>query len=189
MENLNITMYEVNPGSPDTSYMYLKITNDPSISGSLMPATGTMLDQALIDVIEQWILDGAPLGVPNDATSGGSSGPTYPVGSWMYVWTESLQVCTMCHSQTPSSPRCDNELDCPPKDIVLTADNYNGVVDGDIVEPYDLGGSDLWEMVTESDPDDRMPFGMPPLSQSQLNIIRDWIQDGAPFCPAGEVCP
>ena len=180
-------MLEIDPGSPDTSYMYLKITDDPTILGGFMPATGTMLDQALIDVIQQWIIDGAPLGVPSDADAGGSTGPTYPVGSWMYVWTESLQVCTLCHSLTPSSPFCDDG-GCPPKGVVLTSDNYSGVV-GDVVEPFDLDSSEMWERITDNDPDDRMPFGMPPLSQSQINIIRDWIQDGAPFCPAGEVCP
>jgi len=154
-----------------------------------MPATGIPLEQALIDVIEQWILDGAPLGVPSDADSGGTPDPEFPVGSWMYVWTESLQVCTLCHSPTPSSPRCGSDFDCPPKDIVLTADNYFGVVDGDTVEPFDLDGSKLWERVTETDPDKRMPFGLDPLSNRQLTIIRDWILDGAPFCPTGAVCP
>jgi len=181
-------MLEIDPGSPENSYLYLKITNDPSISGSFMPATGTMLDPALIAVIEQWILDGAPLGDPADATSGGSTGPAYPVGSWMYVWSESLQVCTICHSQTPSSPRCGDDFDCPPKDVILTSDNYGGVV-GDVVEPFDLGSSDLWDRVTDNDPDKRMPYGMPALSQSQLDIIRAWILDGAPFCPDDEVCP
>ena len=181
-------MLEIDPGSPETSYMYLKITNDPSITGSFMPATGTMLDQALIDVIRQWITDGAPLGVPSDADAGGSTGPTYPVGSWMYVWTEAFQVCTLCHSLTPSSPRCDGELDCPPKGVILTSDNYSGVV-GDVVEPGDLDASKLWGRVIDSDPDKRMPFGLDPLTQTQLDIIKAWILDGAPFCPTGEVCP
>jgi len=154
-----------------------------------MPATGIPLDPALIDVIERWILDGAPLGDPTDADSGGSSGPSFPVGSWMHVWSESLQICTICHSRTPSSPRCGVDLDCPPKGVVLTADNYFDVVDREIVEPFDLDGSDLWERVTEDDPDKRMPFGLDPLSSSQLSIIRDWIMDGAPFCPDNQVCP
>ena len=182
------SMLEVDPGSPDTSYMFWKITGNSGISGVRMPATGIPLDQALIDVIEQWILDGAPLGVPSDATSGGTAS-TYPVGSWMYVWSESLQVCTICHSRTPSSPRCINELDCPPKDVILTSDNYSGVVDDDEVEPYDLDGSKMWERITDNDPDKRMPYGMPPLSATQISIIRAWILDGAPFCPDGVVCP
>ena len=107
----------------------------------------------------------------------------------MYVWTESLQICTLCHSRTPSSPRCVRELECPPKGIVLTADNYNGVVNDEEVRPFRLSDSKLWEMVTKNDPEKRMPLGLPPLSQRQLDIIRSWILDGAPLCPTGEVCP
>jgi mono/diheme cytochrome c family protein len=183
----------VEPGDPASSYMFWKINgqgpNGETISGMRMPATGIPLDQALIDVIEQWLLDGAPLGVPADADAGGATDPGYPVGSWMYVWTESLQICTLCHSNTPSSARCGVDFDCPPKDVVLTADNYSGVVDGDIVRPYDLNSSELWERVTDNDPDNRMPFGLDPLTSRQLTIIRDWILDGAPLCPTGEVCP
>jgi hypothetical protein len=189
------TMREVQPGNPDTSYIVWKLRGQgpagQAIVGLRMPASGPpFLDEATIDVIAQWIRAGAPLGVPSDATSGGSSGPPPPVvGSWMYVWTESLQICTLCHSRTPSSPRCVRELECPPKDVVLTADNYSGVVDDDEVRPFRLDNSKLWEMVTESDPEKRMPLGLPPLSQRQLDIIRNWINNGAPFCPAGEVCP
>jgi len=73
--------------------------------------------------------------------------------------------------------------------VVLTADNYNGVVDGDIVRPSRPDNSELWDRVTDNDPDKRMPFGLPALSQRQLDIIFNWITNGAPLCPAGEVCP
>ena len=72
--------------------------------------------------------------------------------------------------------------------MVLTADNYFGVVDDDEVTPFDLNSSKLWERVIDPDPDKRMPFGLPALTQSQLDVIRNWILDGAPFCPTGEVC-
>jgi hypothetical protein len=73
--------------------------------------------------------------------------------------------------------------------VVLTADNYNGVVNGEEVRPGRPDNSELWERVTDNDPEDRMPFGLPPLSQRQLDIIRNWITNGAPLCPAGAVCP
>lgn len=188
------TLREVKPLDPDASYMVWKLRGQgpaaQPIVGVRMPATGIPLDPALIDVIVQWIRDGAPLGVPGDADSGGApSGPTFPVGSWMHVWTEALQVCTLCHSNAPSSPRCGVDFDCPPKGVVLTADNYDGVVNGDEVEPFRPDNSKLWTRVTDPDPEKRMPLGLPPLSQRQLDIIRDWIVSGAPECPANEVCP
>jgi hypothetical protein len=189
------TMAIVESGDPDASYMYWKINgqgpNGEPIQGVRMPATGLALEQPYIDVIRQWILDGAPLGDPADADSGGggSDEPDFLAGSWMYVWTETLQICTLCHSTTPSSERCGVDFECPPKAVVLTSDNYGGVVDGSIVESGDPDGSKLWERVTENDLDKRMPFGLDPLTSEQLGIIRDWILDGAPFCPSGEVCP
>ena len=189
------SMLEVDPTSPDTSYMIWKLRGQgpggEAIVGVRMPATGIPLDPALIDVVAQWITDGAPLGVPEDADSGSSGAPVFPVGSWMYVWNEALQVCTLCHSNNPSSPRCGTggDLTCPPKGVVLTNDNYSGVVNGSEVAPGDLGSSKLWDRVTDTDPDKRMPFELDPLTQTQLDIIRDWIVDGAPFCPADEVCP
>ncbi|MGB5081904.1 MAG: hypothetical protein WBO23_14300, partial [Burkholderiales bacterium] len=188
------SLREVQPSNPDASYLMWKLRGQgpagQAIVGVRMPATGIPLDPALIDVMAQWISAGAPLGDPADATSGGSSGPPPPVvGSWMYVWTESLQVCTLCHSRTPSSPRCGRDFSCPPKGVVLTPDNYSGVVDDEEVRPFRPDNSKLWERVTDNDPDKRMPFGLPALSQRQLDIIRNWILDGAPLCPAGAVCP
>jgi hypothetical protein len=81
------------------------------------------------------------------------------------------------------------DFECPPKDVILTSDNYLGVVDDSIVEPGDPDGSKLWDRITDTDPDKRMPFGMPALSQTQIGIIRDWIMNDAPFCPNGEICP
>ncbi|UCB54577.1 MAG: hypothetical protein JSW45_11630 [Thiotrichales bacterium] len=188
------SMALVQPGDPDASYMYWKITGNPGIEGVRMPAFGGPLDQELIDVVRQWILDGAPLGDPADADSGGGGGggPTvssFPEGSWMHVWSESLRVCTQCHRLTPANPRCGVDFDCPAEGVVLTADNYLGVVDDRIVQPSSLQDSELWERVNEGDPARRMPLGLEPLTQQQLDIIRDWILDGAPFCPSGEVCP
>ncbi len=54
--------------------------------------------------------------------------------------------------------------------VMLTAD----------VEPFNLNGSDLWEVINETDPDDRMPpLGEPQLSQQQKDLIALWISQGA----------
>ena len=53
------TVLRVKPGAPDESYMVLKIQGGPGISGVRMPFGGPYLPQSTIDVIRQWITDGA----------------------------------------------------------------------------------------------------------------------------------
>ena len=48
----------VKPGSPDESLLYLKMTNDPAISGDSMPP-GMLLDDHFLEGIRLWILSGA----------------------------------------------------------------------------------------------------------------------------------
>ncbi len=50
-------LVRVLPGDPGGSFLYLKIV-DPMGMGALMPPAGPM-DQAAIDAVERWILDGA----------------------------------------------------------------------------------------------------------------------------------
>ena len=63
-------------------------------------------------------------------------------------------------------------------DIIL--DSYENVMASDIVKPYDLNSSDMYEVITETDPDKRMPE--PPnqkLTTAQIALIAKWIQQGA----------
>jgi hypothetical protein len=50
----------VEPGNPDDSYLIRKLEGGPDIGGGRMPQGGPFLDQATIDMIRQWITDGAP---------------------------------------------------------------------------------------------------------------------------------
>ena len=62
----------------------------------------------------------------------------------------------------------------------IILDSYANVMSTADVEPYDLSSGDLFEVITESDPDDRMP--PPPnnsLSSQQINMIETWIMQGA----------
>ncbi|MBI3194855.1 MAG: hypothetical protein HYZ34_10380 [Ignavibacteriae bacterium] len=48
------------PGKPDSSFLIIKLTNPtPSQQGSLMPQVGGALPQEKINVIRQWISNGA----------------------------------------------------------------------------------------------------------------------------------
>ncbi|HEY6482151.1 MAG TPA: Ig-like domain-containing protein [Steroidobacteraceae bacterium] len=49
----------VDPGHPDSSYLVLKLQGSAGISGVRMPFGGPYLPQSTIDVIRQWVGDGA----------------------------------------------------------------------------------------------------------------------------------
>ena len=201
-------MLVIESGNPAGSYVIWKVEgagpNGEAIVGARMPLSNPPLTAEAIRNMWDWIADGtpgcpiqqAPGFVDSYATKPGApggadpqGGSTYTVGSWMHVWHETLQVCATCHSIIPANPRCLADLQCPPNGVVLGMDNYFGVVDGTTVAPFDPDGSNLWRRLTEDDPERRMPFGLAPLTRAQLNIIQDWITDGAPFCPENEVCP
>jgi methionine-rich copper-binding protein CopC len=54
------TLLRVMPGDPDESYIILKLQGSAGIVGAQMPFGGPYLPQSTIDVIRQWITDGAP---------------------------------------------------------------------------------------------------------------------------------
>jgi hypothetical protein len=53
------TVLRVAPGDPDSSYIIRKLQGAPGISGQQMPFGGPYLPQSTIDVIRQWIINGA----------------------------------------------------------------------------------------------------------------------------------
>jgi hypothetical protein len=64
------------------------------------------------------------------------------------------------------------------EDIIL--DSYENVMASGIVIPFDLNSSDMFEVITESDPDKVMPE--PPnqrLNADQITLLSKWILQGA----------
>ena len=59
----------VKPGDPDGSYLILKVEGTSGIVGARMPFGGPYLPQSTIDVIRQWITNGAQQGAPAAASS------------------------------------------------------------------------------------------------------------------------
>jgi len=182
------TMNEVESGDSAASYVIWKVDgagpNGEAIVAEQMPLSNPPLTADAITNMRDWINDGTP-GCATQSATVNASAPKKPVasdtpGTWQFVWRESLQLCSTCHSITPTSPACLSELQCPPGGLVLSADNYYGVVDGYTVAPFDPDRSRLWNRVTETDPQHRMPYGLAPLSQRQQDIIFDWIVNGAP---------
>ncbi len=201
------TMLEVESGNPDASYVIWKVDgagpNGEAIVGAQMPLSNPPLTAEAIQNIRDWISDGTP-GCQAQQSTGSANTPAvkaditgrtttrsaskYPVGSWPYVWEETMQNCATCHSINPSSPACLADLQCPPHGVVLTIDNYFGLVNGVDFAPFDPGSSEFWRQITEEDPHQRMPFGVLPLSTPQKNIIYSWITDGAPLCLESANC-
>lgn len=76
-------------------------------------------------------------------------------------------VCGSCHK-----PGGQND------GLLLT--NYDEIMQYGEISPGNPGGSELYEVITETDPDKRMP--PPPasaLAQADIDMIRKWIDQGA----------
>ncbi len=62
--------------------------------------------------------------------------------------------------------------------VILTS--YESVMATAEVEPFNLNDSELYEVITEDDPDKRMPQPPNPrLTSTQVNLISSWILQGA----------
>lgn len=58
--SLEVALDRVEPMDPDNSYVIRKLEGGPGITDSRMPQGGPFLDQPTIDMVRQWITDGAP---------------------------------------------------------------------------------------------------------------------------------
>lgn len=68
---------------------------------------------------------------------------------------------------------------------------YDQVINTADVRPFNLDGSDLYEVITDDDPEDRMPQApRAPLSSTNINLIATWILQGAEDleCAAPAAC-
>lgn len=62
----------------------------------------------------------------------------------------------------------------------IILDNFQNVISSGVVKPFDLNDSEMFEVITETDPDKIMPE--PPnqkLSADQIALISKWITQGA----------
>ncbi len=107
--------------------------------------------------------------LPNDTTSMGM--PCDP----NKVYFE-LQILPLLRSNCAKSGCHD---DASHQDgVVLTS--FEKVMTTGEVRPFDLNDSEIYEVITENDPDKRMPPPPDnPLSAQQINLIAQWIQQGA----------
>ncbi len=53
-------LFRIEPGNPDNSYLVKKIIGDPDIVGARMPLGRAPLSPEQINLIREWVTDGAP---------------------------------------------------------------------------------------------------------------------------------
>ena len=61
----------------------------------------------------------------------------------------------------------------------IILNNYDNVINTADVEGGDLDAGKLYEAITDSDPNKRMPLGQQALASADIATIRDWILQGA----------
>ncbi|MEQ9187205.1 MAG: c-type cytochrome domain-containing protein [Cryomorphaceae bacterium] len=63
------------------------------------------------------------------------------------------------------------------KGVVLTS--YERLMATTETEAGDPEESEIYELITDTDPEDRMPYGQAPLSPENIALIRKWIEQGS----------
>lgn len=106
---------------------------------------------------------------------GGPGGPTNPCDPGTVYFEQQVLPILISNCAVPGChnlPTDDND------DIQITS--YASLMGSDIIDMGDPFDSDFWEVINDSDPDDRMPRPpQNPLTQGQLDLIGQWLQQGA----------
>lgn len=159
----------VSPGDVTASELSRRIRGE---SQPQMPLDGPpFLDPAEIALIEAWIAAGAQL----DGDIEPNKIPPIDDGIVTFTDVDSIlkQRCIVCHSD-------NSRLSAPPEGLRLT--DINLVLRGGervVVIPGNADASELWRRV-EGLASPRMPFDGPPwLTETQIDVIRTWIGEGA----------
>lgn len=124
-----------------------------------------------------------PIPMPPDTTDNppdttGNPGDTTGVPCDTNVVYFNTQVLPILVSNCAVPGLGCHDVESEEHDVILT--DYESLMESDVVEPFRLDNSDLFEKITEDDPEDRMP--PPPrasLSQDQISLIATWILQGA----------
>ncbi len=145
-------------GNPANSYLIKRMSG---AAAPQMPPGGPYLTQGQIDLISQWIQEGAV----NDG-GGGGGGPASFAGDILPIFQTH---CISCHAPPE-----------PPEGLDLTS--YAGLMysgENQTVVPYNADQSLLVTMITPGATEEPMPPGGPYLTSGQIDLIRQWIDDGA----------
>lgn len=137
-------------------------------SSGIVLSTTSCKHNPMIPVDDDIIIDDTT-DVPDDTTGMGM--PCDPEKVYF-----DLQILPLLRSNCAKSG-CHDEASHE-EGIVLTS--YEKVMTTGEVTPYNLGDSEIYEKMTETDPDKRMPPPPDnPLNADQINLIAKWILQGA----------
>lgn len=120
---------------------------------------------------------------PTDTTQnpgGPGTGPNGNNGSGILCDPDSVyfqnQILPLLVSNCTESG-CHNAADRQEGVVLVSYQTLLSTVEH--VTDNNWGENKLMRVLLDSDPDDRMPYGKPPLSQDQINLIGKWVQQGA----------
>ncbi|MGV8838733.1 MAG: c-type cytochrome domain-containing protein [Bauldia sp.] len=169
-------------GAPDASELVRRLRGD---SVPRMPLAGEPLTAEAIAMVEAWVIAGMPEGTAATAAVPATPAsppplPGEPV-TFAHVATIFLQRCASCHSAV-------GVLGSPPEGLRLDA--YETIIGGGdrvVVFPGRPEFSEVLRRIAGlAQP--AMPFGGPPLSEGEIDLVRRWIAGGAPDA-AGVAAP
>jgi hypothetical protein len=114
---------------------------------------------------------------------GGTIPPQVPCSPDTVYFTQQILPILVSNCSVPGCHDAASAQD----GVVLT--NYQSIMSTGEIEPGDPNDSELYEVITESDPGDRMPRPpQNPLSQQQIQLIYKWIQQGAKNNSCDQIC-
>ena len=175
--NLDNTV--VTAGDVADSYLHEVLTLDED-DDMFMPPKGGPLTPDQIDIIKRWIEEGATA----KATGGGSSDTSGGISFHDHIFPILEERCLDCHGE----PYVKNGRTIHPK-AGLALDTYEAVLkgnlDGSIIDRGDHEESTLYVVIT-LDPDDSeiMPPKGEPLSAEEIELFKNWINQGAKEYPS-----
>lgn len=139
---------------------------------SAMKIIPYILSILLLSACVHTIEEPAPTTPTGGGNNGGGGGGQTDCDPNLVYFTNTIQPLLQSRC---AQPECHDQAS--QQDGVGMFD-YNAIMQQ--VAAGNPGGSDLWEAITEDDPDKIMPpAGEAPLTAAEINLITTWIQQGA----------
>ena len=159
------------PGDADASLLFQRLTTDEVIGRMPPVSTGRALSDTEVETVRRWIDDGAVWGT-EVAVAVNVADRT--VDFEREVRPLLSQRCFACHGPDEQSRQRGLRLDI--EDGIHGDRAEFGAA---VVIPGDAAGSLLYQRIIESNASARMPRGGEALSESEVETIRLWIDQGA----------